>query len=115
LSSKFLSHGIDGKIKHWIDQWLSGRLQRVGLNGTVSSWQKVTCGVPQGSVLGPVLFLIYINDLDDSMFNWILKFADDTKMFGKINDSQDAENLRKDLDRLIQWSNEWQMMFNPQV
>jgi len=62
--------------------------------------------------LGPVLFLIFINDLDDGISNWILKFVDDTKMFGKINDSQDAENLQKDLDHLIQWSNEWQMMFN---
>jgi len=61
--------------------------------------------------LGPILFLMYINDLDDGISNWILKFADDTKIFGKINDSQDAENLQKDLDRLMQWSNEWQMMF----
>jgi len=91
--------------KHWIDQWLSGRLQRVRLSGTESSWENVTSGVPQGSDLGPVLFLIYINDLDDGTSNWILKFADDTKMFGKIDDSQDAENLQKDLDRLIQWSN----------
>jgi len=81
-------------------------------NGPASSWKNVTSGVPQGSVLGPVLFLIYINDLDDGISNWILKFADDTKIFGKINDSQDAENLQKDVDRLIQWSNEWQMMFN---
>ena len=63
-------------------------------------------------VFSPVLFLIYINDLDDGISNWILKFADDTKMFGKVDDSQDAENLQKDLDHLIQWSNEWQMMFN---
>jgi len=91
LSSKLLSHGINRKIKHWIDQWLSGRLQRVGLNGTTSSWKNVTSGLPQGPVLGPVLFLIYINDLDVGISNWILKFTDDTKMFVKINDSQDAD------------------------
>ena len=72
----------------------------------------MTSGVPQGSVLGPVLFLTNIIDLDDGISNWISKFADDTKTFGKVDDSQDAENLQKDIDRLVQWSNEWQMMFN---
>ena len=112
LSSKLLSHGIGGKIRQWIDQWLNGRVQRVGLRGAVSSWRRVTSGVPQGSVLGPVLFLIYINDLEDGITNWILKFADDTKMFGTVNNTQDVENMQKDLDSLLQWSVEWQMMFN---
>jgi len=67
------------KIKHWIYQWLSGKLQRVGLNGTASSWKNVTSGYRRA--LGPILFLIYINVLDDSISNWILKFTDDTKMF----------------------------------
>jgi len=93
LSRKLISHGIDGKMKHWIDQWLSDRLQRVGPNGTTSSWKNLTSGLQQGSVLGPVLFLIYINErpIDDGISNWILKFADGTKMFAKLNDSQDAE------------------------
>lgn len=114
LSSKLLSHGIDGQIRKWIDHWLNGRVQRVGLRGTMSSWKQVTSGVPQGSVLGPVLFLIFINDLEDGITNWILKFADDTKMFGRINNTQDVENMQKDLDKLLQWSVEWQMMFNVQ-
>jgi len=62
--------------------------------------------------LGPVLFLINFNDLDEGIFNWILKFADDTKIISKIDYSHDAENFQKDLDRLIQWSNEWQLMFH---
>jgi len=112
LAKKLMSHGIDGNVRVWIEQWLTGRLQRVGVNGSTSTWQQVTSGVPQGSVLGPVLFLIYINDLDEGITNWILKFADDTKMFGRINNSQDAEGMQKDIDRLVQWSSEWQMLFN---
>ena len=112
LSKKLVSHGIDGKVRIWIEQWLSGRLQRVGINGNLSSWQRVTSGVPQGSVLGPVLFLIYINDLEDGVTNWILKFADDTKMFGKVNNQREADIMQKDIDRLVQWSVEWQMLFN---
>ena len=69
-------------------------------------------GVPQGSVLGPILFLIYINDLDSGVMNWMLKFADDTKIFGTVNGGGDGGKLQRDLDRLIQWSMEWQMQFN---
>jgi len=72
----------------------------------------VTSGVPQGSVLGPVLFLIYINDLEDGIEHWILKFADDTKLFAKINNTPDAVKMQNDLDRIVQWSLEWQMLFN---
>jgi len=72
----------------------------------------VTSGVPQGSVLGPVLFLIFINDLDSGIANWILKFADDTKIYGCLKDPKDCDTLRDDLDLLCAWSNEWQMQFN---
>ena len=69
-------------------------------------------GVPQGSVLGPILFLIYVKDLDYGMRNWILKFADDTKVFSRANASEDCASLQKDLDTLVNWSEEWQMLFN---
>ena len=69
-------------------------------------------GVHQGSVLGPILFLIYINDLDDSITSNVRKFADDTKLFRKVNTDGDKQHLQNDLDRLVKWSEKWQMLFN---
>ena len=69
-------------------------------------------GVPQGSVLGPLLFLIYINDLDDNITSNVLKFADDTKVFRRFNSDGDKQHLQNDLDRLVEWSEKWQMLFN---
>jgi len=90
LLTKLISQGIYGKIASWIRGWLSNREQRVCIGGDSSRWRSVTRGVPQGSVLGPVLFLIYINDLDIEVRNWMLKFADDTKIFNKINNAEDG-------------------------
>ena len=83
LMSKVRSHGIGGEIANWIEEWLANRRQRVVLNGSESCLTEVLSGVPQGSVLGPCLFLIYINDIDDAIdctFSIIKKFADDTKV-----------------------------------
>jgi len=77
---KLEAHGVDGEILQWIGNWLSDRKQRVMLNGQISDWRNVLSGVPQGSVLGPLLFLIYINDIDESVGCKILKFAYDTKI-----------------------------------
>jgi len=112
LLFKLRNHGIDGKILNWIEQWLKGRAQRVGIRGELSKWLEVLSGVPQGSVLGPLLFLVYINDLDVGISNWILKFADDTKIFSQIRDDKDRERLQEDLQKLCQWSEEWKMLFN---
>ena len=100
LCRKLESHWISGKLNCWISEWLSGRTQRVCISGVVSRWLSVLSGVPQGSVLGPILFLIYINDLDCEIINWILKFADDTKIFGNISTSDSHITLQDDLDKL---------------
>ena len=91
-----------------IEKWLIDRRQRV----VVSNWKSVLSGVPQGSVLGPIVFLIYINDLDDDITSTVLKFADDTKVFRKIKGDADRQHLQDDLDTLVEWSEKWQMLFN---
>ena len=68
--------------------------------------------VPQGSVLGPILFLIYINDLEDDISSKVLKFADDTKVFRKVTNDTDEQSLQDDLDTLVKWSEKWEMLFN---
>ena len=104
--------GFDGKIASWIASWLNERHQRVINNRSVSGWSPVTSGVPQGSVLDPLLFLILINDIDDFKNGIILKFADDTKLMGKVGKVDEIEKLRGDLKKLGRWSKEWQMVFN---
>ena len=69
-------------------------------------------GVPQGSVLGPVLFVAYINDLPDGIKSFILMYADDTKIFRQMNNEDDRQELQRDLDRLSRWSEKWQLRFN---
>ena len=92
LLLKLKSHGIGEGIIRWIEKWLTDRRQRVVVEGEASNWKSVQIGVPQGSVLGPLLFLIYINDLDDDITSKVLKFADDTKLFRKIKQNGDYEH-----------------------
>ena len=94
LARKLAVRGISGKVLQWIEAWLADRKQRVRFNGTTSTWLLVVSGVPQVSVLGPLLFLIYIDDLDDGIINWILKFPDDTKIFGKVQSSAQQQQLQ---------------------
>ena len=112
LLRKVRAHGIEGKILGWIRSWLTDRRQRVVINGSKSDWGQVESGVPQGSVLGPLLFLIYINDLDSGISSDVSKFADDTKIGRLIRSDSDVIALQEDLDRLNEWSSKWQMQFN---
>ena len=112
LLLKLKAHGIRDGIIDWIEQWLTDRRHRVIVDGEVSNWKSVLSGVPQGSVLGPLLLLIYINNLDDNITSNALKFADDTKLFRKVNTDGDKKHLQNDLDRLVKRSEKWQMLFN---
>ena len=100
LIRKLTSHGIEGDVRRWMENWLKGRQQRVYIDGCLSAWRYVTSGVPQGSVIGPILFLIYVNDLDLGVHSEILKFADDTKLYGVVTDGAEAKTLQSDLNLL---------------
>ena len=112
LLTKVKSFGIEGKVLGWITDWLKDRQQRVLLNGSKSEWHPVLSGVPQGSVLGPLLFILFVNDLDEVVSSSISKFADDTKVYSSVSTHQDSISLQNDLDKLVEWSNTWQMKFN---
>ena len=113
LIQKLNNHGIKGKIQEWIKSWLRDRLQYVEINGKRSETGEVKSGVPQGSVLGPLLFIIFINDLEYSVvLNILRKFADDTKGASKVKSEEDVSNFQKALDSLVEWSKDWGMHFN---
>jgi len=99
-------------VLEWIRAWLSNRKQRVSIRGEKSGWRSVTSGIPQGSVLGPLLFIMFINDIDNVVQNSLLKFADDTKIFGVIQNKVQHQQLQDDLSNLVDWSKKWQMQFN---
>ena len=113
LLKKVKAHGISGKVYKWIEEWLTNREQRVVLKGETSSWEKVMSGVPQGSVLGPLLFIIYINDIDSNIVSILSKFADDCKLAYKVATVEDTNTVQADIDTLGAWSEKWQLVFHP--
>ena len=92
--------------------FLNNRYLGVAVNGTFLGWNKVTSGVPQGSVLGPVLFLIYINDLPDKINILIRMFADDIKIYNCIKNKEDEQKLQSNILQACTWAAKWQMIFN---
>ena len=112
LLIKLAAYGVQGNLLNWIRQFLSGRKQRVVINGQKSTWANVTSGIPQGSVLGPVLFVIFINDLPSVIQSIARIFADDTKMFRSLKTPADALTLQEDISNLQKWSKTWQLSFN---
>ena len=114
LIRKLEAHGIQGNIKRWICEWLRDRKQWVEIKGHKSSSNTVSSGVPQGSVLGPLLFIIYINDIDVEARNIdiLRKFADDTKGAKEIDGPDDAAKLQDCINKLEEWGKKWSMEFN---
>ncbi|CAM5141594.1 unnamed protein product [Natator depressus] len=111
LASKLKKYELDEWTIRWIESWLDCQAQRVVINGSMSSWQLVSSGVPQGSVLGPVLFNIFIN-VDDGMDCTLSKFTDDTKMGREVDLLDDKDRVQSDLDILEAWAKRNLMRLN---
>ena len=110
LVFKLKTYGITGPLLLLIESYLSSRQQRVILNGKSSDWSFITAGVPQGSVLGPLFFLIYINDLVDDVSSDAKLFADDTSLFTVVYDETvAADQLNRDLKVITDWAYQWKM------
>jgi len=112
LLRKLQDCGVGGRLLRWVEAFLTDRRQRVVLNGVKSAWASVISGVPQGSVLGPLLFVIFVNDLPDVVNSSVQLFADDTKIYGPVSHASGVESLQSDLDALVRWSARWQLPFN---
>ena len=111
---KLKQNGFSGDLLNILTYFLSNRKQRVVLNGPVSTWTSVNAGVLQGSTLGPLLFLIYVNDLCDNLSSNVKLFADDSSLFSVIHDTNIyAGELNEDLKKISEWAFQWKMIFNP--
>ena len=112
LIIKLKYYGI-GDLTRWFDSYLHDKTQRFFISGPASTWLPVKSGVPQGSILGPLLFLLFINDLPNVIqYCKVDLFADDAKMYKKVVTEEDCVNLQKDLDSVYQWSIKWGLSFN---
>ena len=112
LLEKVKSYGVCSNLLDWIKDFLIGRTQRVKVNGSYSTWAEVTSGVPQGSCLGPILFVIFINDLPEVIESMCQMYADDTKVFSNAGSSEQRAQLQTDIGKLTEWANKWQLRFN---
>lgn len=109
LLQKLAAYGICGETHRWIRDFLSGRVQRVKVGTKYSNEAQVLSGIPQGSILGPVLFTIFINDLPDTIEGTCKIFADDTKLYGP---TEDSDIIQRDIYKLQEWSDRWNLYFN---
>ena len=112
LLCKLMNLGITGPIVEWLKSFLCDRKQRVVVGGNTSSWTRVKSGVPQGTVLGPILFLVSIIDIDTGIKSTMSSFADDTRVFGRITGDVDRRVLQEDLERVYEWAEANNMAFN---
>ena len=114
LLLKLAHYGIQSKTHQWIATWLTTRIQRVIVEGEKSTDKGVLSGVPQGTVLGPLMFLVYINDIDTDICSSVRLFADDCVLYRIIKTPEDHQQLQCDLDSLMHWTKQWQMKLNPE-
>jgi ribonuclease P/MRP protein subunit RPP40 len=112
LLLKLNNIGLNNQVVRWVDNWLKGRMQRVQIKGTYSQWAEVKSGVPQGSVLGPILFIIFINDISLDVSGEVSCFADDLKIMGIVNTEEQIKKFQFDLDKISDWAHKWGMSFN---
>ena len=116
LIFKLKSNGISGPLLNFFDSYLKERRQRVVLNGIQSDWKNLESGVPQGSVLGPLLFLVYTNDMPDKIRANMKLFADDSSLFIRASNVNETHQiLESDLCMIEQWGHQWKMIFNPDI
>ena len=113
LINQVETFGIQGNVLNWIRAFLTDRQQKVLVNGVESSWSPVESGIPQGSILGPVLFTLFVNDIPSFIHTHISMYADDTKIFCPIINDDDAMDLVEDLANLQEWARKMQMRFHP--
>ena len=107
------SFNITDRAHSWLTSYLEGRTQRVVLNGKHSDWTSVLSGVPEGSILGPILFACYIADIPEHIKTNCVMYADDVKLYHRVRCTDDVIQLQADLDRLLHWSNMWKLKLNP--
>ena len=112
LLNKLAYYGIQNSTHKWLSAWLTGRTQRVMVEGVLFKEVDVISGVPQGTVLGPLMFLIYINDINQNIQSSVRLFADDCVLYRVIKSSEDCRYLQEDLNHLVHWTNLWQMNLN---
>ena len=114
LKFKLKTYGIDGDLLKLLIKYLEDHKQRFVLNGQTFSWKNVLASVPQGSVLGPILFLVYINDLADGIKSICKIFADDTSLFSKVKDKNcSTVKFNNDLNIISSLAIQWKMLSNP--
>jgi hypothetical protein len=102
------NYGFGGNIIICLEHYLQDRFQRVAIDGCYSSWQYINAGVPQSSILGPLLFLLYINDIVDNIQSQVRLFADDTSIFLSVDNAiESADSLKRAMNTITSWSNKW--------
>ena len=112
LIQKLKKNGITGKILKWIKSFLFKRRQRVNVNGVNSSWCSVASGVPQGTITGPLSFLVYINDITDNIKSKCKLYADDLVLYRTIENNNDQCILQEDINTIYEWSQQWGLSLN---